>query len=284
MPETVPIIDRQRIEQCDELVRENRVLIALLFPVIGALSLVVGSESLLPAVTMLAFNPLFLLIGVVVMRLPLVAGITPLLDRRTTATLLALTIYAYGIEYLGVSTGVPYGEFSYGVALGPMLFGAIPLALPLFFIPLVLNSYLLCLLLLGERANRTLVRIPVVVVSVIGMDLVLDPAAVDLGFWSYATAGLYYGVPLSNYLGWCVSASVAAVTVEWGFDLENLHTRLNECEFMLDSLVAFVVFWGIVNVYFGNLLPAIIACLFGFCLFSIDRLDFDVFPNRDNDQ
>lgn len=80
-----------------------------------------------------------------------------------------------------------------------------------------------------------------------------------------------------------MSASVAAVIVERGFDPENLHTRLNECEFVLDSLVAFVVFWGIVNVYFGNLLPVVIACLFGSCLFSVDRVDFDVVPNHGTD-
>ncbi len=48
-----------------------------------------------------------------------------------------------------MTTGWPYGQFEYLVDLGPMLFGTVPLGLPVFFLPLVLNSYLLCLLLLG---------------------------------------------------------------------------------------------------------------------------------------
>lgn len=274
MAEASMTIDRQRIERTfDDIIRDNRVLFALVFPIVGAITLVASAESVLPAV--LAFNPVFILLGVIAMRLPLIAGLLPLIDRTAATALIALTAYAYGIEYVGTTTGIPYGQFSYGVSLGPMLFGKIPLALPVFFVPLVVNSYLLCLLFLDDHTDRTIVRRLVVVAAVLGMDLILDPAAVALGFWTYG-GGLYYGVPLSNFVGWIVSATIAVTVFDWGFEWMSVFERLQRCEFMLDSLVSFVIFWGIVNAYFGNLVPLAIAGLFGLGLVKADRVDYTI--------
>ena len=88
--------------------------------------------------------------GTMVMRLPLVAGLKPLADKKLLTGIGLLTVYSYVIEFIGVETGFPYGNFSYGIDLGPMLFGKIPIGLPIFFIPLVLNSYILALLLFPE--------------------------------------------------------------------------------------------------------------------------------------
>lgn len=272
MAEASVTIDRQRVERAfDAIVRENRVLFAIVFPIVGAVVLLASAESMLPA--LLSFNPSLILIGVVAMRLPLIAGLLPLIDRKATSALVVLTAYAYGIEYIGVTTGVPYGQFSYGVDLGFLLFGKIPLGLPVFFLPLVANSYLLCLLLLDDHLNRALIWSSII--AVLGMDLVLDPAAVALGFWMY-DSGLYYGVPISNYLGWIVSATIAVTIFNWGFEQTAVHKRLQQCEFMLDNFVAFVILWGSVNAYFGNLVPVAIAGLFGLGLVKADRFDYTI--------
>lgn len=267
-------LDRQRAEQAfDEFVRENRVLFAIVFPIVGAILLLASTESMLPSV--LSFNPLLVLVGVVAMRLPLIAGLVTLVDRKAAIALAILTAYTYSIEYIGVSTGVPYGSFSYGVDLGPLLFGKIPLGLPVFFLPLVVNSYLLCLLLFGERAERGLFRRSVAIITVVLMDLVLDPGAVGLGFWTYG-GGQYYGVPLSNYFGWLVSATIAVTIFDWGFELADVRKRLQQCEFMLDTLVSFVILWGVVNIYFGNLVPVVLAGLLGLGLMKADRVDYTI--------
>jgi putative membrane protein len=210
------------------------------------------------------------------MRLPLVAGLAPLVDRRAAVGLLALAGYAYGIELVGVRTGVPYGEFTYLVDLGPMLFGEVPLGLPVFFFPLVVNSYLLVLLLLGERADRTVVRLLAVVASVLAMDLVLDPGAVALGFWAYDAGGVYYGVPWSNYAGWVLSAAVAVVALDRSFPVEALRARLSACAFLLDDLVSFVLLWGLVNAVYGNWVPVAVAVLFGLGLLRTERFDVPI--------
>ncbi len=270
---SVELPARGRVERrLDELVEDNRFTIAVVFPAVGAITLLASAEALLPEP--LNFNPYFLLFGVAVMRLPLIAGVAPLVTRKAAAGLLALCGYTYTIEFIGVFTGYPYGHFEYGVDLGPMLAGHVPAALPLFFLPLVVNAYLLCLLLLGTRARRALVRVPVVVAAVVGMDLVLDPAAVSLGFWAYDGGGFYYDVPWTNYAGWVLSATVAVTVLDAVFDREGLLSRLETCGFMLDDLISFVILWGAVNAYFGNWVPAALALTMGYALWRTDRFDF----------
>jgi putative membrane protein len=260
-----------RVEtELSRLVRENRFTIAVVFPLVGAALFVLSDEqALLPP--WLAMNPLLILFGTLVMRLPLVAGLAPLVDRRAGLGLLAVTAYSYAIEYVGVHYGVPYGEFSYQLQLGPMV-GGVPVGLPVFFLPLVVNSYLLVLLLLPRagRVARTLAALAVVLV----VDLVLDPAAVGLGFWSYDAGGFYYGVPLSNYGGWVLSGLIAVSILEWGFDREALADRLADCEFALDDFVSFVVLWGGMNVYFGNWVAVVLAAGLSAGLARTDRFDF----------
>ena len=266
---------REHIESTlDTVVSENRFTIAVVFPAVGAVTLIASAEGLLP--DPLAFNPLFVLFGVAVMRLPLVSGVLPLIDRRGAVALTVLVGYTYAVEYIGATTGWPYGEFSYDVSLGPMLLDTIPFALPLFFIPLVINSYLLSLLLFGERSLP--VRIGIVSAAVVAVDLVLDPAAVALGFWSFAEGG-FYGVPPSNYSGWVMSAVVATVLIELAFDRQALRARVEDCAYMLDDMVSFVLLWGAINAFYQAWIPVGIAMLFAASLVKLNRFDFDVSPS-----
>jgi putative membrane protein len=258
----------------DRLVLENRFTIAVVFPAMGAVLLLASAESLLGP---LNFDPYLVLFGTLVMRLPLIAGLAPLTDRRAAIALGLLTAYAIGVELLGVTTGFPYGSFEYGVELGPMLFGKVPLGLPVFFFPLVLNSYLLVSLLLGGRAASAQLRLAATVGTVLLVDLVLDPGAVALGFWAYDLTGVewvYYGVPWTNYAGWVLSATVAVLAFDLGFDRAGLRRRLDETPFMLDDLVSFAILWGVVNAYFGQWVPVLLAAALGAGLLYTDRFDF----------
>ncbi|WP_207587339.1 bisanhydrobacterioruberin hydratase [Halomontanus rarus] len=255
----------------EAVVRENRFTVAVVFPAIGAVTLVASAEGMLSGA--LAYNPLLILFGTLVMRSPLVVGLLPRIGWWALGCLGALTAYTYAIEIVGIRTDWPYGAFEYTIQLGPMLFGEVPLALPLFFIPLVCNAYLLTLLVLGERADRTAVRLATAVASVVAIDLVLDPAAVAIGFWAYVPPGPYYGVPRSNYLGWVISGTVAVALVDLAFDREALLERVRTCEFILDDLVSFVLLWGGINVLYGNWIAAAVAGAFCVGLAATGRYD-----------
>jgi putative membrane protein len=200
----------------------------------------------------------------------------PLIDRRAGLGVAALAAYAYAVEFVGLRTGLPYGEFHYVVDLGPTV-GGVPVGLPVFFLPLVCNAYLLCLLLLGDRARAAAVRLPAVVATVVAMDLVLDPGAVALGFWVYPGGGPVYGVPLSNFAGWVLSATVTVLVLDAVLDRRALLARLDACAFALDDLVSFVLLWSAVNVWFGNWGAAAVGGLFGIGLLRTDRFDASPF-------
>ena len=269
----LPNTRRETEDFLDRVVRENRFTIAVLFPVVGAITLVGSAEGWVPEP--LAFNPWFVLFGVLVMRSPLVVGVLPAIDRKAIGWIGVLIAYTYAIELIGVATGWPYGTFEYTVSLGPMI-GGVPLALPVFFIPLVMNAYLLCLLLLGPRASNGWLRLLTVIPTVVAMDVVLDPGAVALGFWSFG-GGAFYGVPLSNYAGWVVSATVAVITLDRAFEMAAIRERLANCEFMLDDMVSFVILWGGINLWYGSLVPAVVATAFGVALVRADRFDARLF-------
>jgi putative membrane protein len=266
-------VRRRAIERrLDALVADNRVTIAVVFPAVGAVTLIASAEGWLPPP--LSFNPFFVLFGTLVMRLPLAVGLLPTVGRRGGAALGLLVAYTYAVEFVGVTTGFPYGEFAYGIDLGPMLFGAVPAGLPVFFLPLVLNAYLLVLLLgRHSHAESALVRTLASLGLLLVVDLVLDPGAVALGFWSYPAGGTYYGVPPSNYAGWVLSGAVAVLGLEAGLDRERLLGRLEACPFMLDDLVSFVVLWGGVNAWFGNWVPVALAAGLAGALAAADRFD-----------
>ncbi|MFB6165816.1 MAG: bisanhydrobacterioruberin hydratase [Haloarculaceae archaeon] len=263
---------RRRLEsRLDELVRGNRFTIAVLFPLAGAVLLVASAQGRLPPA--LSFNPWLVLFGTLVMRLPLLAGVAPVVDRRAGAALAILTAYAYAVEYLGATTGIPYGSFSYGVALGPMVGGAVPLGLPLFFVPLVLDASLLALLSADRAGAGRAVRVALAVAIVLAVDLVLDPGAVALGFWEYAAGGPYYGVPWTNFAGWLLSATVAVGLLEWGLDRAALQVRLRSCEFALDDLVSFVCLWGSIAAIYAAPIPLAIAVGILYALVRTERVD-----------
>lgn len=259
------------VARLEHVVGANRVTIAVVFPLVGAGLMLASARGWLPPV--LAFNPLLLLGGVLVMRLPIAATIAPLLDRRLVLGLAAVSGYAYVVEYVGLATGIPYGEFTYEVALGPMLPGGVPLGLPAFFLPLVLNAYLLVALALGKRWSLARVRLPATVAAVLAIDLVLDPAAVAIGLWAFAGGGAYYGVPFTNFGGWLLSATVAVGLVDLAVDREALRERLDRCPFALDDLLSFVLLWGAVAFAVGAWIPVVLTVGIALALGRLGRLD-----------
>lgn len=133
--------------------------------------------------------------------------------------LLALGAFAVGIESFALKTGWPYGSFVYGDQIGVKYFGLVPWTVPFAWSPLVLGAYYMAagktppptkkeakkkkgVPVARESEARFLWRCALWLVA---FDLVLDPGAVHQKFWTFASPGLYYGVPLSNYLGWIVS-------------------------------------------------------------------------------
>lgn len=110
-------------------------------------------------------------------------------------------------EAVGVSTGVPFGEYAYTGTLGAQVLG-VPVVVPLAWVMMAWPA-----LVVGRALGRGAVStIALGAVALAVWDLFLDPQMVDAGHWSWAhpTPALPFvpGVPLSNYAGWVLVAAL----------------------------------------------------------------------------
>ena len=176
---------------------------------------------------------------------------------QATLSLLALSSLAYAIEAIGVATGLPYGTFYYGDALGPRLAGIVPYLLPLSYAPLVVGAVAAAW---GTRLR--LLHVLYATLLLVWMDAVLDPGAASLGFWVWPQGGVYDGVPLSKYAGWLLSGALAtALLLATGRWSETPRPAL------LDSATIATSFWTGVAVLSGMVAPTLLgAALFAYLL------------------
>lgn len=114
---------------------------------------------------------------------------------RAAFILFAAVVFGVGFfaEVLGVHTGLLFGEYSYGEALGTKVW-EVPLLIGL--------NWLMLVYITGHISNYT--RLPRLAKAVLGaalmvlLDYFIEPVAVQYDFWSWYGAD----IPLSNFLGW----------------------------------------------------------------------------------
>ena len=182
---------------------------------------------------------------------------------RAALALLTLSAFAYAIETVGVTTGLPYGVFSYGDALGPKALGLVPYLLPVSYLPLVIGAVAAAF---GPRSLPRRVALSALILVL--LDGVLDPGAVALGFWNYPGGGLYHGVPLSNFAGWLLSGAIAAALL---LALDRRQTPPPPGA--LDGAILALAFWTGVATLSALAVPAALgATLFAFLLTRRTRL------------
>ena len=127
--------------------------------------------------------------------------------KKGVLAIIVLSIFALSIETIAIKTGFPYGEFIYMDKLGYKLFGITPWTVPLAWVPLVLGS-----MTIAQRFSKHLFgQVVISTFLLVVIDLVLDPGAVAMDFWKYTQPSVYYGVPLSNFLGWIFSGFIGSI-------------------------------------------------------------------------
>lgn len=115
-------------------------------------------------------------------------------------------------ELVGTSTGVPFGAYAYTEWLGPKILGHVPYLIP----PSWFAMSLLSLDLASRLTTRRYERIGVAAIFMVLWDVALDPAmSRAFPFWTYPAGGFYFGMPISNWIGWF---GVSLVIV-WGYEV-----------------------------------------------------------------
>src|SRR3989304_4490287 len=180
-------------------------------PMSDLLTLIVGTLTLRPYV-------------VVFLAVYLAAASRDLGLRRA----LAFTGWAWAVAFLAefssTRTGIPFGLYHYTEATrGQELFLAhLPFMDSLSFAFPASAAFCLARLCLGRRRGAAVVVLSGLLMML--LDVVIDPVAVRGDRWVlgriffYPEGGAYFGVPLSNFLGWAVVGWAIIAGYLWAGD------------------------------------------------------------------
>jgi len=119
------------------------------------------------------------------------------LDAPTVRLALILGALGYFVEVIGVHTGRIFGNYAYGEALGVKIL-RVPLLIGLNWSMLVFAVGVPM-----DRANLpTWAKVLLSSMAMVGLDLLMEPVAVRLGFWSWEQ-GI---IPVRNYVAWGITS------------------------------------------------------------------------------
>ena len=139
---------------------------------------------------------------------------------RNTFILFVLT-YTVSLffESVGVATGWIYGPYHYTDQLGPLFLGLVPYLIPFAWFMVSYPSLVIAETIIGHRSAedrwRGLRVAALAAVVMTAWDLVIDPIMVKMGHWVWEVDGVYFGVPLHNYLGWLVTTFTIFILYQW---------------------------------------------------------------------
>lgn len=151
------------------------------------------------------------------------------------------------LENLSILTGFPFGHYHFTGVMGPKLF-QVPILLGLAYIGIGYLSWTVGLLIVGGplAGLRVLTTPLIAAVVMVAWDLSMDPIWSNFVHgWVWHGGGSYFGVPLSNFLGWYL-------TVYLIYQSFSLYVSKHLDETTQDHWRLPVIFYGISAA--GNLL------------------------------
>jgi uncharacterized membrane protein len=133
---------------------------------------------------------------------------------RGMVTFIAICLFVGSVfENLSIRTGFPFGHYYFTDLMGPKIF-AVPILLGFAYVGMAYLSWTLGALILGDpetplRGHRV-VTLPLVASFImVAWDLSMDPVwSAIMHAWFWRDGGAYFGVPVSNFLGWYLTVYV----------------------------------------------------------------------------
>lgn len=120
---------------------------------------------------------------------------------KTSQIIIFLIIMLMGffVEVAGVLTGVVFGEYSYGSALGFKIMGTPPL-IGLNWLMLIYAVYLI----MNKLQIHVILKILLGAALMVFYDIIMEPVAINLDMWSWGGVN----IPIQNYIAWFVISAV----------------------------------------------------------------------------
>lgn len=141
-------------------------------------------------------------------------------------------VIGFGVEVAGVQTGVIFGEYKYSSVLGVHLFDT-PL---LIGVNWLLLSYGAAKIVSDLRLHALLKSL-VGALMLVGLDVLIEPVAIELNFWSWAGNS----IPLQNYLAWGIVAFI--IQAVYHFYVKESKNKIVSGLFLIQ-----ILFFSILNI------------------------------------
>lgn len=150
--------------------------------------------------------------------------------RRALALGSVSSALALGAELAGTSSGLPFGDYAYSGLLGYRVLGLVPFPIPLSWFYMLVGSLAIVsrLSVADDRPRTRWAWAAGAGLLMVAWDISMDPAMVKTGHWvwqsgamfreaglpawlvGFFTTDVFYGMPLSNWFGWMLTATLIA--------------------------------------------------------------------------
>lgn len=150
--------------------------------------------------------------------------------RRALALGFASSSLALGAELAGTSWGLPFGDYAYSGLLGYRILGLVPFPIPLSWFYMLVGSLTIVSRfgVVDDSPRARWMWAAGAGLLMVAWDISMDPAMVKTGHWlwqsgamfresglpgwlvGFFTTDAFYGMPLSNWFGWMLTATLIA--------------------------------------------------------------------------
>ncbi len=152
-----------------------------------------------------------------------------LYQRFRSAGLLAavlIVLLSWLAEHIGVTTGWPFGSYSYTAVLQPKLLGTVPLAIPMAWLLVVPGALEVARLMLGPQ--RPWLQVLLAATLALLLDVTIEPVATTIqGYWIWHEPGPLVDVPTANFIAWWSLALLLAASTRLVLDASRWRGRFS---------------------------------------------------------
>jgi len=153
-------------------------------------------------------------------------------------------VLTWAAEFASLKTGVPFGRYHYTPLLQPQL-GGVPLLVPLAWLMMLPPAWAIASRIVTP--HRRLAFATASGLAFTAWDLFLDPQMVANGLWAWDQPGQYFGIPLSNFLGWWLVSMLITLLIN-PLELNDTAARLLAVIYTLTWLLqtaGLAIFWNL---------------------------------------
>ncbi|MCC6601792.1 MAG: carotenoid biosynthesis protein [Anaerolineae bacterium] len=167
--------------------------------------------------------------------------------QRTVATAVVIALLTLFVEWLGSTTGFPFGRYRYTDLMQPQI-AHVPVLIPFAWFMMLPAAWAVTrqiqAQLPGKWATHRGLYLLLAGLAFTAWDLFLDPQMVAWGLWVWHEPGGYFGIPWVNYVGWWGTAVLLTALIQ----PQNLPTKplliIYTITWFLETF-GLLFFWGL---------------------------------------